>query len=281
MFDRSARLAFVIACVSLVLAALGFRAATEYLNVYLQKESVELREHFSTISRHLGDWQARGPDGQLDAATIESLGTDVFLDRTYTRETEDGTTRINFHLAYYTGMIDAIPHVPDRCMLAGGFEPLTLPTYYDLDIDTSNWQYEDGLVHARSGEPYPKLTYPHPITARPITVTMPVGEFALRTTEFQHPSRPDDHIFAGFFFIANGQATPSPYQVRALAFDKTDKYAYYCKVQFQMVGQGDFEAEEYVAEVSDLLDELLREVMRCLPDWPEVQSREETTDQTA
>lgn len=281
MFDQHARSAFVIACVSLILAALGFRAAMGYLNVYLQKEPVELREHFSTISRHLGEWQARGADGQLDSATIESLGTEVFLDRTYTRQDDNDQLRINFHLAYYTGMIDAIPHVPDRCLLTGGFELVSLPTYYALSVDTSQWQFEDGLTHARSGEPFPKLTYPHPITARPVTVTMPVGDVALRTSEFQHPNMPNQRIFAGFFFIANGQATASPYRVRGLAFDKTDKYAYYCKVQFQMIGSDDFLPEDFINAVSDILDDLLPEVMRCLPDWPEVQSREETSDQTA
>lgn len=277
-FDRSAKIAFVIACLTLIGSGVAFQSAVSKLNIYLRKEPVELREHFTTIHRHLGQWQAIGTDQQFDAATIESLGTDIHLDRAYAIDGDHSQGLIALHMAYYTGMIDAIPHVPDRCMVAGGYDAVTLPQYVDLSVDTSSWLIDERRVNHRSGEPYPYVHHRDPVRGHPITVRMPIGDIRLRVTEFRHPDYGDSRIYAGFFFIANGHITASPYHVRALAFDRTDKYAYYTKVQFTTVGSSDFTLEEYSAQVSDLLEHLLPEVMRCLPDWAEVEAREQSDE---
>lgn len=274
VFDRPAKSALIVACVTLAVCGLGFRFAVGYLNIYLRKEPVQVREHFSTIARSLGEWKAVGSDLVIDAAIVEELGTDIYLDRMYALDGDPAKGWIMLHIAYYTGMIDAIPHVPDRCMVAGGFNPVTAqPFYVDLELDQSDWRDDPEAVHTRTGEPYPVVTYPHPITGRPVTVRMPIGDFAVRTTEFRHPKYGDSRIFAGFFFFANGQVTANPLAVRALAFDKTDRYAYYCKVQFTSIGDDDFTKDEFADRTSKLLRELLPEIMRCLPDWAEVESR--------
>lgn len=273
-FDRRAKVAFVIACLALLGSGLGFRAAVAYFNYYLAKEPVQLREHFATIPRVLGEWQAIGPDSQLPLEMVESLGTDLYLDRNYT-DGERG--RVMLHIAYYTGMIDLIPHVPDRCMVAGGFRPVELARNLRLHVDKSAWRDDPEAINRKSGQPYPTVTYTHRIHGRPVTVRLPLGEFQARTTEFHRPEQPQDRIFAGFFFIANGHVTHDPLAVRMLAFDKTDKYAYYCKVQFTMAGDSTFGEEQFVDAVSSLLNELLPEIMRCLPDWAEVEARQDVT----
>lgn len=272
-FDRQAITAFIIACVVLAVSGIGFRMAIGHLNVHLRKLPVDLREHFSSIPRQLGDWRASGIDQTLDATTEETLGTDLYLDRWYVKQENGRNIGIALHMAYYTGMIDAIPHVPDRCMVAGGFTALGQPFYLDLPINTSDWEVDEANVHRSSGKPYPVVSHPHRITGRPQTIRMPVGDFRIRTTEFRHPGSPNSRIYAGFFFIANGQVTANPYNVRALAFDLTDRYAYYCKVQFTMDGGPDMEPEEFAARVAQLAEEVLPEIMRCLPDWLEVESR--------
>jgi hypothetical protein len=93
-------------------------------------------------------------------------------------------------------------------------------------------------------------------------------------TEFQKVDQPDLRVYAGYFFIANGATTASPEAVKLLAFDPTDEYAYYAKVQFTMTGGREFGVEQFIEHVSDLCETLLPEVMRCLPDWAEVQSWE-------
>ncbi|HRP63874.1 MAG TPA: exosortase-associated EpsI family protein [Phycisphaerales bacterium] len=273
-FDRQARIAFIAACVTLAICGIGFRAAMAYLQIYLQKERVDLREHFATIPRTLGNWQAVGPDGVLDATIVETLGTDIYLDRDYALNGDVSQGLIKLHIAYYTGMIDAIPHIPDRCMLAGGFVPTGRPRVMEnMPLDISNWRYDPEVVNRASGQPYPYVTYPHAVTGRTVMVRMPLGAFGLRMTPFEHPSMPQQRIYAGFFFIANGHVTPNPLAVRALALDLTDRYAYYCKVQFTAWGGSDFDEQAFADLVGSLTQELLPELMRCLPDWPEVESR--------
>jgi len=57
-----------------------------------------------------------------------------------------------------------------------------------------------------------------------------------------------------------------------MAFDKSAKYAYYMKVQVSSV---DVTSEEELASGSaELLNELLPELMRCVPDWLKVERGE-------
>ncbi len=271
LFDRQARSAFIIACVTLALCGVGFRSAVGYLNVYLKKEPIELRAHLATIPKTLGRWKDVSEARPVDAAVIETLGMDQYLDRLYVADDASGKGHLLIHIAYYTGMIDAVPHVPDRCFVAGGGLQLqALPHNYPLAIDRSGWREDP------AGSAYPLATFTDRITGRGVTARMPLGDFKLRTTEFLRANSPDERTFAGYFFIANGRVTPTPEGVRGLAFDLSTKFAYYCKVQLVAAGP-DLEAEPFVTQAADLLTELLPELMRCLPDWFEVETAAEGT----
>jgi hypothetical protein len=272
-FDRHAKLAYIVACVALAVSGLGFRVAAHYLDVYLEKKPVELRDKLPNVARTLGDWRKIGLDAKLDAATLESLGTTEYLDRTYALEGGTPEEAMQVHVAYYTGFIDAVPHVPDRCFEAGGLRKQNLPANYELSIDQSRWREDPDFKHS-SGEPYRLVTYRHPVLPKVVTVRMPVGDFSIRVTEFQKVDQPDLRVYAGYFFIANGATAASPEAVKLLAFDPTDEYAYYAKVQFTMTGGPELGVEQFLDHVADLCQSLLPEVMRCLPDWAEVQTRE-------
>ena len=280
MFDRQAKTAFIVACATLLLCAVGFGAAVKQLKVYLTKERVELREQFTSIPRRLGPWTAVGPDTPMPKEVVETLGTDFYLNRIYERRTPDGQdVGIQLHIAYYTGMIDAIPHIPDRCLVAAGYIRDSDPQVVALDLDQHEWRIDPdaapGAVHASTGLAYPVLTYQDRITRSPVRVHMPVQEPRVRVTRFQSSENPEFYIYAGFMFLANGVTTPSTEEVKLKAFNLTDKYAYYCKLQFTMARlPQDMTAEDYGQHVADLLNYLLPEVMRCLPDWAEIESRQ-------
>ena len=74
-FDGRARTAFIVVAILLTVSGLGFQSLVNYLNVYLRKEPVHLREHFHNIPKTQGRWQAVGEDQILDAANVEALGT--------------------------------------------------------------------------------------------------------------------------------------------------------------------------------------------------------------
>jgi hypothetical protein len=274
LFDRRAKYAFFLACFTLVAGGIGFRAATEHLNVYLQKKPVKLREHFDNISTRLGSWEMAGGVHKLSQEMIEELGTEWYLDRQYVQEGMGQQRRMmNLHIAYYTGMIDAVPHIPDRCFVAGGYQIHNLARNYPLQVSRTGWRTDPDRVNQSTGQPYELAVYQDPITGRTTAVRMPMGDFVLRTTEFVHPDTPDTRVFSGYFFIANGRLAATPEEVKLLAFKRSEEYAYYCKVQFTSGGDGDFTAERFTAVVADLLTPLLPQLMRCLPDWAEVEDR--------
>jgi hypothetical protein len=266
MFDGSAKRAFVVAALVLIVCGAGFRASVRRLGVYLQKEPIELRQRLSSIPKSIGGWAVVGDDVMLDAAMVEALGTDRYLNRTYIQQRADGRHVIALHVAYYTGMIDAVPHIPDRCFVAAGWEPLSLPVNHDLALNFAG----QAVDPPPGGDEYLWLGVRDPVTGQVEQVHLPRGEFKLRTRQFVRRDSGEGRMHAGFFFIANGATSSMPARVRLYAFDASQKYAYYAKIQLSMMsGDGD-EADQFVELSEDLLEKLMPYLLRCLPDWSAV-----------
>ena len=273
MFDRNAKFAFIALAVTLVGMGIGFRFAVKSFNAFLAKEPVDLRAQLTTIPLRLGDWRAQGEGPPLTAEVIEELGTDQYIDRQYTQGgVGNNGPQLSLHITYYTGMIDAVPHVPDRCLVAAGLLVRSRPKNLPLAVDDAQWTLSSEHLNKRTGEPYPMLTHYDRVTGKPVRVHMPIGDFQLRTTEFGSEENPGLRVYAGYFFIANGETMPRGEDVRLFAFDLKSRYAYYTKVQFLLVGPSDFDQDDFVEVVSGVLPDLLPELMRCLPDWAIVES---------
>ncbi len=264
-FHPQALAALLVACLTLVVCGLGFRVAVVKAQAFLQKKPVPLRDVLENIPRTLGEWRAGSEDFKLTDEEVENLGTPWTITRVYRRESGGTPVSVGVHIAYYTGMIDAVPHVADRCLVAQGWEPQGLPKNIDLPIDQSQWNPDP------AGTEYPVLIFRHHITGSEVAVHMPPEKFQMRTTEFLASKRPTDRIFAGYFFIANGHTTPTPERVRMLAFDLHSRYAYYAKVQFTMSAGPEAGPSDFAGLAAELCDDLLPQLMRCLPDWVEVQ----------
>lgn len=261
-------MAYGAVCLTLAGSALGFRAAIERLNVYLRKEAVPLRESLDSVPVVLGQWERAGEDVRYDADIETELGTKQYLLRTYERPGALGRERVQLHVAYYTGLIDTVPHVPERCWGAAGMIMTEQPHDVPLKVDASAWA-PGAARNAAIGEPYPTATVRDPVTRKEQSVHLPLGDWVASVTEFQEQGDARHRVLGGYFFVANGRMTSSPYQVRNLAFDLTDKYAYYCKVQCTMVLPTDGATDEAFAEAAgDLIRQAIPEIMRCLPDWP-------------
>jgi exosortase len=272
LFDRAAPAALAVALATLVLCGAGFRVAVQQLNVHLSKLPVELRHHLSSIPRRLGPWHATGDDLALDEASVESLGTSMYLSRVYELESDGGRTRLSLHIAYYTGMVDAVPHIPDRCMVAAGWNQLEAADNVVLDLRWPAATIDPGPPNRASGEPYQLITTPDPLTGAPETIRLPLGQLALRTSAFGRDDAPSVRQYAGFFFIANHHAMANPLAVRSLAFSATQRHAYYAKVELQMTCGAREGPQRFLAPASDLVQRVLPHLMRCLPDWSEVES---------
>ena len=269
---RSGIAAFVIACLTLAISAISIRVVAEQLNVHLRKESIQPRLAIASLPPQLGSWHKVGEDVVLSEEMIESLGSGQFLTRTYALDGNAASSRLTLHVVYYTGQIDAVPHVPDRCFVAGGYESqMAVPENIDLNIDQSEWVLLDESPK-ELGHVYPQIQRPHPVTSDQETIRLPLGDFQLRTSEFRHPDMGETPIFAGYFFLANGQVAVTPGDVHRFAFDLSSKYSYYCKVQITAVLKQGENKEIFVSRATDFLEDLLPHLMRCLPDWFEVET---------
>lgn len=275
LFSGSIRWAFAALVGVLVLSSIAFRASVAALNVYLRKEPVALRESFDTIPTKLGRWRRVGQDGRMGDAMVESLGTNQYLDRHYALDGDPSKGVLLLHIAYYTGMVDAVPHVPERCWGAAGMLMVEQPHEVHVPVDRAAWDLQSGPLHPVSGERYPVARVLDPVTRAESTVHMPLGETDFSVTVFQEESKAGVRFVGGYLFVANGRMTSSPYVVRTYAFDLANRHAYYCKIQFSMVvNDADGAEGRWVSATADLLGQVLPAVMKCLPDWPEVEQME-------
>ncbi|MSR45198.1 MAG: exosortase-associated EpsI family protein [Phycisphaerales bacterium] len=272
-FEPTIKGAFAAVVIVLITSAVGFRAGVSALEIHLRKEAVPLRESLDTIPTKLGRWKRVGEDAKMGEAMIESLGTKFYLDRQYELDGDPAKGRVSLHIAYYTGMVDAVPHVPERCWGAAGLSMVDQPTTLLLPVDRSQWIADSGIKNAATGEAYPQARVIDPVTRREEKVLLPVGQTEVSVTVFQDEKTPEVRLVGGYLFIANGRLTPSPYVVRTYAFDLSNRYAYYCKVQFSaFLPDGDKAVDRWKALSADLLTELLPILMRRLPDWATLES---------
>jgi hypothetical protein len=272
-FSSRVRVVFVGLLATLAVGGLGLRAAMHSFEVYLRKEPIALRADFGSLPTTLGRWQKLGDDQQLDAAMVESLGTDKYLTRNYALDGDPSKGVLSLHLAYYTGMIDTVPHIPERCWGAGGMvqlgEAVAMPLTLQMPAETGT----DAPRNVATGLPYPMAKLVDPVTRLEEQVALPVGDPAMTVSTFQEARSSRVEQLGGYMFIANGRVTPSTFGVRALAFNLTDRVAYYCKVQLSArYPVGDTPSTvAFKAQAEDFLTQLLPHLMRRLPDWPSVE----------
>ncbi len=274
--------AFAVALGVMGAGAAGFSAAISKYRLHLNKLEIypPKDRQLSQLPAQVPGWERIGPDQVESAEVLEVLGTENYVSRSYIEtDPEDPRNpfRIELHAAYYTGMIDTVPHVAERCFVGGGYQQSSGSRSVALPLDTSSWSVDASVpenLRGQSGALYTTRLHEYPYSDTPGTrvrlprdvtpdrpIKMRVSEFVLAKNR---------RLYAGYFFIANGGAVPNANDVRTLAFDLTSDYAYYLKVQVTSASAGS--SEEFIQQAASLLDGLLGEVMRCAPDWVEVET---------
>ena len=142
--------AFAVVCAVLVVAAVTLNVLVPNLKLYFRKQAVEPAEPLKSINSDLGPWAQVSVDRALSPDYEHELGAKYYLFRDYvdtrkitadertkllaakmedreklvrTFKDVDSGSMIKFALTYYTGAVDTVPHVPDRCYAADGFAP--------------------------------------------------------------------------------------------------------------------------------------------------------------
>ena len=239
--------------------------------IFLRKKEINAPEDrkVHSLPKQYPTWTMIAQNNDMSQEAVAELGTRNFLTATFEQApaTESETPqRLEVHIAYYTGMIDTVPHVPERCLVAAGLQQLGSATLVPLPLDFTelipNPDAEGldmgGVVWAgRSPNIYRR-------------VNLPVGveDLELRVTPFRDNA--GRTLYSGYFFVTNGQAVSSADEIRLRAFRLTDDYAYYVKIQFTSVT---VDSPEQLGRLAgSMLDEVFPDLMYRLPDWVEVKA---------
>jgi len=195
---------------ALVLLVLG-----PTLGLYFRKEAVPLLRPLAEFDRY--KLQPRYeldpiPPRPIDEDTLMSLGTRDYvilniIDRQ--RAAADRTALANVFITYYTGKPDPVPHVPDECYLAGGF-------------DRDSASYEIKLRVPGIGAPDDEL---------PVRIV----QFRSRSASLRNPGQPaeEELLTILYFFHTNNRYVASRNGVRLALGNIWERYAYYAKFEIR------------------------------------------------
>lgn len=275
-------LAPVLAGVLMTGSTLAISAYIKFGDLHMQKIPIypENNRQVSAMPTETKNWIRLGSDRISSSEIVETLGTQNYLSRDYLRKgTEDSKNPVvlELHAAYYTGMIDTVPHVPERCFVGGGMQQSESSKNLTLSLDTESWRADKSVpveFAGLAGELYTvRLSNnrhwtdaPGQRIRLPRDVTPETG-LVMRCSEFLVGD--GRKIYAGYFFIANGGTKANANEVRTLAFNLTDDYSYYLKVQVNTATVDSMES--FVEYAGEMCSDLIGEMMRCTPDWVEVQ----------
>jgi hypothetical protein len=224
----------------LVFAAIGLKAAAWKLGLVLRKEAVPLKQPLQ-----LFDARKLAPDYELDKVRtdrlepitdemVETLGTrdclQVYL--TDTRKPEGDPTRVALlFVTYYTGKPDLVPHEPDVCWAAAGYDLVSATTLH-VRVPGINAPGDDVPVRVlefRAGE-----------------------QDRLTTTGA-------DVVTVLYFFHANGHYALTRNDVRKTMSNPFQRSAYYAKVEVTFTSGGSIRAgkDASVAALGPLLERVM------------------------
>ena len=141
---------------------------------------------------------------------------------------------INLAVTYYTGLVDTVAHVPDRCYVADGYE---LRTWQEL-----NWPIDEE----------------RPVEVRLIHFEDGTGRSASTRS-------------VAYFFHVNGNFKSSPNAVRLALQNLFERHGYYAKVEVMTLIK-DPAASARVMQ--DFLSNVMPEIRKSLPDWEAVKRGE-------
>ncbi len=255
----------------MVVCSLGMTTVIRAFGLYLQKKEVEADSgrKLHSITPRTANWIRVGDDDELPNDVVDELGTTNYVSRRYVERNPPADRPpyvLDFHAAYYTGMIDTVPHVPDRCFIGGGMQRMSAAELVELDLNDSTWvEVTQGVPEKWKGQIFTTRLSSDYGDGRGRRVILPRDPHDLRMRVGHYADQAGRDIWAGYFFIANGGHVASAEGVRLLAFNLTDDYAYYLKVQ--VTSHQVRSAQELATVTQSLLRELMGEIMWCAPDW--------------
>lgn len=267
--DGGQRVALGMGSGVLATSLLMLLAVVSITDTVLFKEELPLRHYLTKIPKQFGnihsaygDWQMQGTDQRLPHDQEDALGTKWYISRLYldhSKSRNDPERVVRLHVAYYTGTVDTVPHVAERCLTAGGARPVGSGRgACVLRVEGDAYRIlEDGTTIGISDLDPDGSTVPE------TTIDATVFSYAISHEDSARSAN------VTYFFAANGKFLATPDHVRLHAINPSDRFSYYCKIEVGLPGIED--ATAAAAAASRFLSVALPDIMACLPDWKDVQ----------
>lgn len=246
---------FYVCVLILVASAAGMQVAARALGHYFRKEAVPLKRSLSELdcSRLAPEYRPYVvQEPPLNEEMVQAIGTEEYLQLRLVdtrRSPSDPACTASVLVTYYTGQPDMVPHVPDECWLAGGYDQVGSPQTIHVPVQG---------------------------------VGAPNDEVPVRVLEFRSRQRGDTRAVA-YFFHANGQYRTTRNGVRFLMANPLERYAYHAKIEVsftddpvnprqapRLAGR-----EDVVAAIGPLLQKLLPVLLEDHFAWDETTSGEQ------
>jgi hypothetical protein len=236
---------FWVCLALLVCCAIGLKTAARGFGWFFRKEAVPLKQPLQFFdARKLApqyELNQRLTSGleRMTEDMLDSLGTHEYVQVYLTdprKPAADPTQVALLFVTYYTGQPDMVPHVPDECWLAGGYDKVSEET---LPVPV-----------AGVGAPDNKL---------PVRVL----EFRARR-QSQLSGQGADMATVAYFFHVNGGYATTRNGVRATMLNPRLRYAYYAKVEVTFLNENSVRAGKAaaVAALGPLLERLMPVLLR-------------------
>lgn len=212
-------------------SALGLQGVAGWLGWTLQKETVPLiatLKHFD-LSKLGPRYQPHPSNDRLPPPSddmVDSLGTEEFFQAILTdtsKAPSDPTRTAHLFVTYYTGKPDMVPHVPEECFVAAG--------YNLVGIDAADVRVQG--------------------------VGAPGGTVPVRIARFDKGNAGE--VAAAYFFHVNGSYQTTRDGVRLKLSNPFERYAYYSKIEVNFTGENgrSADARATVTALPAILEALL------------------------
>ena len=257
----------------LLVGAVGLNATVGAMKLSFKKQAVPLRQPIRSLPADMGPWVQVTFDERFSAEIEAELGTLDYIDRWYVDKTKadaavraeweaaprrteelgaklmasakanDPLSAVKLHIAYYTGGVDTVPHIPDRCMVAGGFAP--------TNREVADLSLSDGSATAAFERD---------------ALTVSFTQFQENRGENRKPVTLD----VAYVFQVNGAYEYDAITgVRKRLQNLLESHGYFAKIELLTVAE-DMDAAPAKAAMGRFLGHALPEIEAILPDWEQV-----------
>lgn len=226
---------FLVVALVLLVAAVALNGAVGQMQLHFRKEAVPLATYgrvLTELPQELGPWRMVSTDVRINEEVEHALGTKEYIFRDYVdsrvipmdtieamREMPIEERRIelariaydkpaaviNLAVTYYTGLVDTVAHIPDRCYIADGYEP--------SEYRVLNWETGSD---------------PTPVRYINFEDQTSMGKVSRNVA---------------YFFFANDEQTSDPLGVRQKLQNLFERHGYYAKVEL-MIARSDADTAE-------------------------------------